>query len=125
MTFEEEFEVATLKRIFLSVRGARQDRRGGFDPGRATEGAYKVVGNQVIMCDAHGREVVDHDGRRYRHTLKLDAEGKTPSGELNEREAAGRLVREIKSSLKIGGNHQSGFEPGQAIRYPRHYFAKF
>jgi hypothetical protein len=77
MTFEEEFAAAPLKHIFVSVRGARG--RNPYDPGRVIEGAYKVVGGFVIMCDSHGREVVDHDGREYRHKLGSDA--------LNEREA--------------------------------------
>jgi hypothetical protein len=110
MTFEEELQAAELKHIFVSVRGPRQDRHAGYDPGRAIEGAYKVVGNQVIMCDTHGREVIDADGRKYRHTLK------TGSGELSEREAASILAKDIKAKFKIGGDRASGFEYG-----PLHY----
>jgi hypothetical protein len=61
------------------------------------------------MCDAKGREVIDSDGRKYRHTLKLTAEGKTPSGELSEREAAASMVKDLKSKLKIGGDRVGGF----------------
>jgi hypothetical protein len=112
MTFEEEFAAAPLRHIFISVRGARG--RNPYDPGRAIEGAYKVVGNQIIMCDSHGREVVDQDGRKYRHTLGKD--------DLNEREAASLMVKEIKSRLKINGeNRVNGFGPGQPIQYPRGY----
>lgn len=115
MTFEEEFQAAELKRVFVSVGGARQDKHAGFDPGKAIEGAYKVVGGQVIMCDAHGREVVDHDGKRYRHMLKLG------SGELNEHEAASILAKDIKMKLKISGDRRAaGFEYGP-INYPKHY----
>jgi hypothetical protein len=61
------------------------------------------------MCDSHGREVVDQDGRKYRHTLGKD--------ELNEREAASLMVKEIKSRLKINGEVRvAGFEYG-----PLHY----
>jgi hypothetical protein len=116
MTFEEEFEAAELKRVFVSVRGARQDRHAGFDPGRTIEGAYKVVAGQVVMCDANGNEVIDHDGRKYRHTLKPG------SGELNEREAASILAKDIKSKLKIGGDRRTaGFEYGPIV-YPKHYY---
>jgi hypothetical protein len=106
MTFEEEFEAAPLKRIFVTARGASKDRHYGYDPGRCIEGAYKVVGDQVIMCDAHGREVVGDDGRKYRHTLKIGR------GELNAGEAAVLMARRVKSGLKIGGDRVSGFEQG-------------
>jgi hypothetical protein len=106
MTFDEEFEAAPLKRVFVTARGARKDRYAGFDPGRVIEGAYKVVGGQVIMCDAKGNEVIGSDGRKYRHTSK---EG---SGELSEREAAVVMTRRAKSGLKIGSHRQSGFEYG-------------
>jgi hypothetical protein len=112
MTFEEEFAAAPLKSIFITVRGANKRRNAGYDPGRAIEGAYKVVGGQVIMCDAKGNEVIDHDGRRYRHTLK------TGSGELSEREAAAVMTRRAKSNLKIGSDRKSGFEYGP-LPYPR------
>jgi hypothetical protein len=109
MTFEEEFAAAPLKHIFVSVRGANKNRYAGYDPGRAIEGAYKVVGGQVIMCDAHGREVIDADGRKYRHTLGKD--------DLNEREAASLMVKEIKSRLKINGETRvNGFSG--PIHYP-------
>jgi hypothetical protein len=114
MTFEEEFEAAPLKDIFISVKGPRADRNAGYDPGRAIEGAFKEIGNQVIMCDAHGREVIDSDGRKYRHTLK------SGSGELNEREAASIMVKDIKAKFKIGGERVGGFEHGP-LRYPRGY----
>ena len=111
MTFEEEFEAAPLKRIFVTARGASKDRHYGYDPGRCIEGAYKVVGDQVIMCDAHGNEAVDGDGKKYRHTLKKGR------GELNAGEAASRMVRQIKSGLKINGKDRvAGFEYG-----PLHY----
>jgi hypothetical protein len=101
MTFEEEFAAAPLKHIFVSVRGA--GGRNPYDPGRVIEGAYKVVGGQVIMCDGHGKEVIDQDGSKYRHTL-----GK--KDDLNEREAAGLMVKKIKSKLKINGEARaSGF----------------
>jgi hypothetical protein len=110
MTFEEEFAAAPLKHIFVSVRGASKGRNP-YDPGKAIEGAYKVVGGQVIMCDARGHEVIDGNGRKYRHTLGKD--------DLNEREAAGLMVKKIKSELKIGGERVSGFTG--PIIYPRGY----
>jgi hypothetical protein len=110
MTFEEEFAAAPLKHIFVSVRGASKGRNP-YDPGKAIEGAYKVVGGQVIMCDPKGHEVIDGNGRRYRHTLGKD--------DLNEREAAGLMVKRIKSELKIGGESVSGFSG--PIFYPRGY----
>jgi hypothetical protein len=110
MTFEEEFEAAPLKRVFVTVRGASKDRHGGYDPGRSLEGAYKVVGGEVIMCDAHGREVIDGDGRKYRHKLGSD--------KLSAGQAASIMARRIKSGLKIGGDRVSGFEYGP-LRYRR------
>jgi hypothetical protein len=111
MTFEEDFEAAPIKRVFLTVRGARKDRDGGFDPGRTIEGAYKVVRGEVIMVDARGHEVRGDDGKKYRHVLKLDKNGKTPSGELSPGEAASIMVRKIKSTLKIGGKDRvAGFD---------------
>jgi hypothetical protein len=121
MTFEEEFEAAELKHVFVNVRGANQNRYAGFDPGTAIQGAYKVVAGQVMMCDAHGREVIDNDGRKYRHTLKFDAKGNTPSGELTEREAASILTKEIKSKLKINGDRRVGGFGFGPLRYPRGY----
>jgi hypothetical protein len=117
MSFEKEFAAAPLKRVFVSIRGARNDKHAGYDPGKAIEGAYKVVGGQVIMCDAHGNEVIDHDGRKYRHTLKPG------SGELNEHEAASILAKDIKMKMKIGRDRRTdaGFEYGP-INYPKHYY---
>jgi hypothetical protein len=107
MTFEEEFEAAPLKRVFITARGVSKSRNAGYDPGRAIEGAYKVAGGQVILCDAHGGEVIGGDGRKYRHTLK------TGSGEMSAHEAAVWLTRKAKSGLKIGGSdRKSGFEYG-------------
>jgi hypothetical protein len=106
MTFEEEFEAAPLKRVLITARAANKSRNAGYDPGRAIEGAYKVVGGQVIMCDARGNEVIGGDGRKYRHTLKAG------SGELNEREAAALMTRRAKSGLKIGSDRVSGFDYG-------------
>jgi hypothetical protein len=108
MTFEEEFEAAPIKRVFLTMRGARKDRDGGYDPGRHIEGAYKVVAGEVIMVDAHGHEVIDGDGRKYRHKLS--------SAKLSAGEAASIMARKIKSGLRIGGERVSGFEYG-----PLHY----
>jgi hypothetical protein len=87
MTFDEEFAAAPLKRVFITARGATKSRNAGYDPGRAIEGAYKVVAGQVIMCDAKGDEVTGGDSRKYRHTLK------TGSGEMNAGEAAVWLTR--------------------------------
>jgi hypothetical protein len=108
VTFDEQFAAAPLKHIFVSVRGASKGRNP-YDPGRAVEGAYKVVGNQVIMCDSFGREVIDQDGRKYRHTLGKD--------ELSEREAASLMVKEIKSKLKINGEDRVNGFTGP-IHYP-------
>jgi hypothetical protein len=111
-TFEEEFEAAPIKRVFLTVRGARAaDRHYGYDPGRTIEGAYKVVRGEVIMVDAHGHEVTGERGQKYRHVLKLDKNGNTPSGELSAGEAASRMARQIKSGLKINGpDRVAGFD---------------
>jgi hypothetical protein len=110
MTFEEELEAAPLKRVFVTARGASKDRNFGYDPGRCIEGAYKVVGDQVIMCDAHGHEVVGGDGKKYRHTLKKGR------GELNAGEAAVLMIRKVKSGLSING-------PGRVAGFdgPLHY----
>jgi hypothetical protein len=117
-TLEEEFEAAPIKHIVIPLRGPRGDRQY-FDPGKAIEGAYKVVGNEVIMVDARGKEVVDHDGRRYRRRFS------NKSGELNEREAASRLTKDVKASLKIaGGDRVGGFEPGP-LRYPKGFGGSF
>ena len=113
MTFEEEFEAAPVKHIVIPIRGPKGDRKY-FDPGKALEGAYKVVGNEVIMVDAHGKEVIDPDGRRYRRSFS------NKSGELNEREAASRLTKDIKSKFKIDRDRVGGFEPGP-LRYPKGY----
>jgi hypothetical protein len=43
-------------------------------------------------------------------TLKLDAQGKTPNGELSEREAASRMAKNLKSRLKIADRRVGGFE---------------
>jgi hypothetical protein len=113
MTFEEEFEKAPLKSILVSVRGAREDRHAGFDPGRMIEGCYRVVAGEVIMCDARGHEVVDHDGRKYRRKFSNE------SGKLNERETASLLVKDLKSRLKIAGaDRVGGFEFGP-LHYPK------
>jgi hypothetical protein len=61
------------------------------------------------MCDRFGREVTDQDGRKYRHILGKD--------ELNEREAASLMVKEIKSKLKINGETRANGFSGP-IHYP-------
>ena len=117
-TFEKEFKAAPIKHIFLTVRGESKDKHYGYDPGRSIEGAYKVVRGEVIMVDAQGHEVTGDRGQRYRHRLKLDKNGNTPSGELSAGEAASRMARKIKQELKVGGaDRVAGFDG--PLRYRR------
>jgi hypothetical protein len=117
MTFEEELEAAPIKHIIIPLRGPRGDR-DYFDPGKAIEGAYKVVRDEVIMVDARGREVIDHDGRRYRRKFS------NKSGELNEREVASRLTKDVKASLKIAGaDRVNGFDG--PLNYPKGFGGSF
>jgi hypothetical protein len=63
------------------------------------------------MCDAHGREVIGDDGRKYRHKLGSD--------DLSAAEAASLMAKDIKAKFKIAGRDRvSGFEPGP-IQYPK------
>lgn len=82
--------------------------------GVSTEGFYRVDGDEVIMCKPNG-EPVNLDGRQFRRRFG------NKSGELNERETAAMLTKEVRSALARGFDKRpDGF--GGPIIYPKAFY---
>ena len=97
----------SIKNIIVQV--AKPSRK--YPAGLTTDGFYKVVGDEVVMCKPDGGEVVV-DGKKFRQRFG------TKSGELSEREVAAALTKEIRSTIKKNWHDRpDGF--GEAIHYPR------
>jgi hypothetical protein len=85
-----------------------------YPAGVVTEGYYKVDGDQVVMCKPNG-EPVNIDGKRFARRFG------TKSGELNEREVAAAMTKEIRGALKRGFDRRpDGFD--SAIIYPKNFY---
>jgi hypothetical protein len=97
----------TLKSIVVHV--ARPSAK--YPAGVSSDGYYKVVDGEVIMCKPDGAEVVV-DGKKFRRRFG------TASGELSEQQVAAALTKEIRSTIKKNWNDRpSGFNG--PIRYER------
>jgi hypothetical protein len=83
--------------------------------GVSTEGYYRVEGDEVVMCKPDGAEVV-LDGRKYRGKFS------NKSGELNERELAAKLTKDIRSDVKRNWQDKRPDGFTGAIVYPKIYY---
>jgi hypothetical protein len=97
----------TLPQHLLSYPNPRR-----YPAGISNEGLYKVVDGEVIMTKPDGTPV-NIDGKQFRKRFG------EKSGELNERETAAMLTKNVRSALKRsgGGRRPDGFDA--PIVYPK------
>ena len=76
-------------------------------------GHYRVEGSFVVMCRPDG-VAIELNGKRFRRKFG------TKSGELNEREVAGMMTREIRLELK-GSPHSRVASFSGPIPYPKNF----
>ena len=80
-----------LKTIHIHMEEPSRSKPGGV----SVIGHYRVDGSYVVMCRPDGVPI-ELNGKRFRRKFG------TKSGELNEREAARMMTREIRLELKRG-----------------------
>ena len=80
-----------IKTIHVHRKGPSRSKPGGV----SVIGHYRVEDDFVVMCKPDGVPI-ELNGRRFRRKFG------TESGELNEREVAGMMTREIRHELKRG-----------------------
>jgi hypothetical protein len=82
--------------------------------GVSSEGYYKVDGDQVVMCKPNG-DPVNIDGKQFRKRFG------NKSGEINERETAAMLTKEIRGTLKRGFDRRPDGFDGPLV-YPKVFY---
>ena len=96
-----------VKTIHVHMKGPSRSKPGGV----SVVGHYRVEDGFVVMCRANGA-AIELNGKRFRRKFG------TTSGELNEREVAGMMTREIRLELKRGPySRVTGFSG--PIPYPK------
>jgi hypothetical protein len=78
-----------IKTIHVPMKGPSHSKPGGV----SVIGHYRVEDDFVVMCKPDGVPI-ELNGKRFRRKFG------TESGELNEREVAGMMTREIRLELK-------------------------
>src|SRR6202047_2314199 len=78
-----------IKTIHVHMKRPSPSKPGGV----SVTGYYRVEGGFVVMCRPDGVPI-ELNGKRFRRKFG------TKSGELNEREVAGMMTREIRHELK-------------------------
>jgi hypothetical protein len=96
-----------IKTIHDHMKGPSRSKPGGV----SVIGHYRVEDGFVAMCRPDG-EPIELNGKRFRRKFG------TQSGELNEREVAGMMTREIRHELRRASySPVAGFSG--PIPYPR------
>jgi hypothetical protein len=96
-----------IKTIHVHMKGPSRSKPGGV----SVVGHYRVEDGFVVMCRLDGVPI-ELNGKRFRRKFG------TKSGELNEREVAGMMTREIRLELKRGSySPLAGFSG--PIPYPK------
>ena len=99
-----------IKTIHVHLKGPSLSKPGGV----SVTGHYWVEDGFVVMCRPDG-VAMELNGKRFRRKYG------TGSGELNEREVAGMMTREIRLELKRGPySRVVGFSG--PIVYPKNYY---
>jgi len=99
-----------IKTVIMQV--AAPNARRGRPDGVVTIGHYRVEGNEVVMTGPDGQDVIGPDGQRYRGKFG------DKSGELSEKQIAGRLTKDIRAAFRHDLNRRpDGF--GSPISYER------
>jgi hypothetical protein len=96
-----------IKTIQVHMKAPSPSRPGGV----SVIGHYRLEDGFVVMCRPDGVPI-ELNGKRFRRKFG------TKSGELNEREVAGMMTREIRQELKRGPYSHAAFFSGP-IPYPR------
>jgi hypothetical protein len=96
-----------IKTIHVHIKGPSRSKPGGV----SVTGHYRVEDGFVVMCRPGGVPI-ELNGKRFRRKFG------TKSGELNEREVAGMMTREIRLELK-GSPHSRVASFSGPISYPR------
>ena len=98
-----------IKTIHVHMKGPSRSKPGGV----SVIGHYRVEDDFVVMCKPSGVPI-ELNGKRFRRKFG------TTSGELNEREVAGMMTREIRLELKRGPHSRvTGFSG--PIPYPKRF----
>ena len=98
-----------IKTIHVNMKGPSRSKPGGV----SVIGHYRVEDGFVVMCRDNGA-AIELNGKRFRRKFG------TTSGELNEREVAGMMTREIRLELKRGPHSRvTGFSG--PIPYPKRF----
>ena len=96
-----------IKTIHIHMKGPSRSKPGGV----SVIGHYRVDDGFVVMCKPDGVPI-ELNGKRFRRKFG------TKSGELNEREVAGQMTKEIRLELKRGAfSRVSGFSG--PLQYPK------
>jgi hypothetical protein len=95
------------KDIHVHMKGPSSSKPGGV----SVIGHYRVEDGFVVMCKPDGVPI-ELNGKRFRRKFG------TRSGELNEREVAGIMTREIRLELKRG-SHSPLARVNGPIPYPK------
>ena len=96
-----------IKTIHVHMKGPSRSKPGGV----SVIGHHRVEDDFVVMCKPDGVPI-ELNGKRFRRKFG------TKSGELNEREVAGTMTREIRQELKRSASSPvAGFSG--PISYPR------
>lgn len=90
-----------VSRVIITIRRPSVD---GTDPGQVEEGFYRRDGSAIVMTDSAGIPVTDMLGNEWR----------AEAAPGQEHVIAGRLVRQVRSKLRL--NRDEGF--GRVIQYP-------
>jgi hypothetical protein len=77
------------KTIHVHMKGPSRSKPGGV----SVIGHYRVEDDVVVMCKPDGAPI-ELNGKRFRRKFG------TKSGELNEREVASQMTKEIRLALK-------------------------
>ena len=98
-----------IKTIHVHMKRPSPSKPGGV----SSTGHYRVEGSFVVMCRPDGVPI-ELNGKRFRRKFG------TKSGELNEREVAGLMTREIRLELK-GSPHSRVASFSGPIPYPKNF----
>jgi hypothetical protein len=96
-----------IKTIHVHMKGPSRSKPGGV----SVIGYYRLEDGFVVMCRPDGVPI-ELNGKRFRRKFG------TKSGELNEREVAGMMTREIRLELKGSPYSRVAFFSGP-IAYPK------
>ena len=98
-----------IKTIHVHMKRPSPSKPGGV----SSTGHYRVEGSFVVMCRPDGVPI-ELNSKRFRRKFGIK------SGELNEREVARIMTREIRLELK-GGPHSRVASFSGPIPYPKNF----